>query len=392
MAVQGQWIQTSNGFGNNRWVGSLASSNGWVYAGIFIPLGDNTNLDGVYRSSDNGLTWEAPDPKNGCYLEPYDLYASGSTVYAATDYYLWKSENSGASFSIPDNGNYTSVQNVVPCNGNIISNSGGAIYQSYNADLTEFVPNPIDSTYIKDMVSNASMVVATFNKNNYQQGRVRISSDCGSSWQDVLVINGDRFTALSMSGNSILAKSNVSGVYLSTDMGSNWTIISTINGAFIMSAVVEDGYVFATTNDGVFVSNDNGQSWADISDGLEGVVGDFNAITIHGGYVFMGSSFHSVWRRAMSDITSVATDRDMQFMVYPNPVRDVINLQYQDGEFFQGTYRIQSLTGQKILIGNLVVHSGRARINVSDLIPGLYFLILEHTKGVRVQKKIVVVD
>lgn len=391
-AVHGQWIQTSNGFGTNRLVGSMASSNGWVYAGVFIPLGDTTNVDGVYRSSDNGLSWAAPDPIDGCSLEPYDLYASGANVYAATSYFLWASTNSGASFSTPGNGNSTAVVNVVPCMGNIVSNALYGIYQSYNAYPWDIIPNPLDSTTIADLASNGTTLAATFNKTNYQQGRVRISSDCGSTWQDVLMLNGEWFQSLSVSGNTILAKSNVSDIHLSTDMGSSWTTITGINGSGVTSAVVEGAYVFATTNDRIFVSFNHCQSWTDISAGFNPVGADFASITIHDGYVFMGTTFFSVWRRPLSEITAVETGSHIDFTLYPNPVQDEINLAFQDGDSFHGTFRICSPTGQDLLSGELSVTSGLGKINVAGLTTGMYFLTLENDRGVTAQHKILVVD
>jgi len=392
MVAKAQWIQTSSGFGNNRSVGSLASSNGYVLAGILMPSGDPA-LDGVYRSSDNGLTWEAPDPESS--FEPFDMYATGSTVYAASlsGYFVWVSYDSGATFEFNDQGNSTSVLNVVPCSGNILSNSSFGIFQSVEALPWEFTPNPFENTGIVDLASNGSILAATFNSTISQQGWVRVSTDCGNSWQDALVSNDGGFSSLSMSGSTLVTQNSL-GAFISSDLGENWNTIGTINGAYVFSVIAEDGYIFATTDVGIYVSLDNGQSWIDITDGADPAAAgmSFRDITIHNGYVFMGTNNSSVWRRPFSDITSISTQHGGHIMMYPNPVRDELYLQFRNEDVFQGTFRIHSLTGHSVLSGHLSVTFGQAKIDMRSLPAGIYVLILESTIGDNIRKKFLVVD
>lgn len=389
MMANGQWMQVSSGIGNNRIVGSMASGNGWVYAGILIPMGDPA-LDGVYRSSDNGLTWEAPEPESS--FEPMGLYATGSTVYGASysGGFIFVSYDSGATFDTNDQGNTWSVGSVVPCGGNIISHFAYGIFQSIDADPYDFVPNPFENTTIRDMASNGVTMAAIFNSTTSQQGRVMTSTDCGSTWQEVLLSSDGLFNSISMSGSTVLAL-NWSGVHISTDLGGDWNSIAQINGASIASAVVFEGRVFATTNDEVYVSLDNGQTWIDISDGSIPPM-DFNAITIHDGYVFMGTTSQSVWRRSLTDITSISEGRNDLFMLYPVPAHDRVELQVNDQEDFEGGYTIYTLTGQKAAEGRIQVSSAHACVDVSALPEGMYILALDRTHGISRRHRFIKAD
>jgi hypothetical protein len=174
-------------------------------------------------------------------------------------------------------------------------------------------------------------------------------------------------------------------------LGGDWNSIAQINGASIASAVVFEGRVFATTNEGVYVSLDNGQTWIDISDGSIPPM-DFNAITIHDGYVFMGTTSQSVWRRSLTDITSISEGRNDPSMLYPVPAHDRVELQINDQEDFEGGYTIYTLTGQKAAEGRIQVSSAHATVDVSALPEGMYILALDRTHGISRRHRFIKAD
>ncbi|MBK9404682.1 MAG: hypothetical protein IPN57_09140 [Ignavibacteria bacterium] len=82
-----QWTQSSSGINGGN-VKCMAAGGSSVYAG--------TNLYGVYKSTDNGVTWFQTSLNN---RTVYSLVVSGSNIYAGTSLYgLYISSNNGDSW------------------------------------------------------------------------------------------------------------------------------------------------------------------------------------------------------------------------------------------------------------------------------------------------------
>ena len=102
-------------------------------------------------------------------------------------------------------------------------------------------------------------------------GGVIISPDNGSTWTESSTgLEGLIITALAGSGTSLLAGTYDGGVFITTDKVANWTQTSLIHGQ-VNSLTVNGDDIFASTENGLYLSNDNGMSWNAINSGLTNI-------------------------------------------------------------------------------------------------------------------------
>jgi photosystem II stability/assembly factor-like uncharacterized protein len=139
-------------------------------------------------------------------------------------------------------------------------------------------------------------------------GGIFLSTNDCKSW--IPVNNGLPLGAnvysLAVVGTNIFAGINGGGVYLSTNNGSSWNAVN--NGlppnANVFSLAISGTSIFVVTvySGGVYRSTDNGSSWTDVNDGLpqssnpNDPVYDYEAITISGNNIFIGSSNNGIYR------------------------------------------------------------------------------------------------
>ena len=80
---------------------------------------------------------------------------------------------------------------------------------------------------------------------------------------------GQEVECLAVSGTNIFAGTNGEGIFFSNNNGNTWTAVNNgLTNMYIRSLAVSDTNVFAGTYDGVFLSSNNGNSWTNVSNGL----------------------------------------------------------------------------------------------------------------------------
>ncbi len=188
----------------------------------------SSTIDGLFRSSDNGQSWQnITDGKpNTTGHEFYTVYKrANNDLIAGSSLRLFKSTDDGATWTwlntLPDNLNWWDV-----------TESGGNLLASY--------------------IDGANSGVYT-------------SADGGSSWTLATGISSAvrRFW---VDGATVWLGGGANGVYKSTDDGASWATAGTgfPASAGIWSVIGSGGALFANsvTGLGLFVSRDNGATWA----------------------------------------------------------------------------------------------------------------------------------
>ncbi|MCX6162093.1 MAG: T9SS type A sorting domain-containing protein [Ignavibacteriae bacterium] len=104
-----------------------------------------------------------------------------------------------------------------------------------------------------------------------------------AQWEQCDSIYDGIVFSLAISGNTIFAGTNDSGVYLSTNNGQNWTQ-SALNNKDVYCFAINGNNIFAGTNNGVWLSTNNGQTW--IQTGLNHTI-NFS-LAISGNNIFTG--------------------------------------------------------------------------------------------------------
>lgn len=257
----------------------IYKANNVVYAG--------TDTQGIYKSTDDGLSWIAAN--NGIERASIkDIIASDGNLLAAASSSCSILNNV---FKSTDNGNsWTSTNGLA---GQVVvafAIKGSAIYASDaigrgglgiwrsmdNGSTWQVVPSPIEDGG-KMIVSDNAIIVA---ENNF----IWRSTDDGASWDVV-----DQFAVMGISsfaraGTKLFGASNT-GIKTSTDNGGTWSFSLFQNGAYSFSS---DGTtIYLGSKDKVFKSTDFGDTWIDVSTGLG--KGSVQALLFDGTDVFAGT-------------------------------------------------------------------------------------------------------
>ncbi len=110
-----------------------------------------------------------------------------------------------------------------------------------------------------------------------------------AQWVKTNLLNRpEKITALAIRGNSMFAGTYGAGVFLSTNNGSSWAQVN--NGLLateIYSLAISGNNVFVGTNAGVFLSTNNGSSWTQLNNGLS-TTATFYSFAISGNNLFVG--------------------------------------------------------------------------------------------------------
>jgi hypothetical protein len=110
---------------------------------------------------------------------------------------------------------------------------------------------------------------------------------------------------IAVSGSTIFAATQ-EGVFLSTNNGASWAAADSglPEGLDINALVVSGSNIFAGRNDGVYLSTNNGTSWTAVNSGLPANI-HFTSFIVSGSSLFAGTSVDGVWRRSLSEMTGV---------------------------------------------------------------------------------------
>jgi len=138
---------------------------------------------------------------------------------------------------------------------------------------------------------------------------------------------------------------------------------------------------FAGSHPGVFVSTNNGASWASVNTGLTNA--HVLSLTISGTQLFAGTSGGVVWRRPLSEmITAVASDNrgdPGKFLLqqnYPNPFNPTTAISYQLPAVSFVTLKVYDVLGREVVT---LVNEKEApgeytvQFDASKLASGVYF-------------------
>jgi len=226
------------------YISSVANSPYGVLAGEQDSRAWLNPFNGVYMSTDLGMTW-LQKGLNGRGVTDIDYFQN--KVFATT--YYTKSAMSGL-FVSPDGLN--TWQHLGPnfSTSSICANSQTLYLGSYSHGLW-------------------------------------VSFDAGTNWTQKL---GDVLirTASCSENYSLVAASN--NTYVSFDKGNNWKAISDLTGKVVSNLLILDTISFASTSEGLYTSHDSGNSWQKVTSLIDYKPG---GITYFNDTLYIGAKFKS---------------------------------------------------------------------------------------------------
>ncbi|MGZ4033361.1 MAG: T9SS type A sorting domain-containing protein [Bacteroidia bacterium] len=252
-----QW-QTHGPFGGA--LNALTTSGGNVFVGTG---------DGVFKSADNGSSWTAAN--TGIDRKVTSALSSrGSSIFAGVyNDGVYLSTNNGASWTLKNIGlsNFYISALFAADTGLYAATGDGVFYSADDGNSWTLANSGIPSTYA---VYAFAQMGDTIYSGTYGMGLYR-SNNHGITWTNVGGVPSGAFIyGLLNFGNTIIAGTSA-GVYKSADRGVTWVSSNTgfPPSMWAKSFAVKPGYIFAGTySEGVFVSTDNGNSWTAMNTGI----------------------------------------------------------------------------------------------------------------------------
>jgi len=313
--------QTYDYIGTFDYMEKLFAYGNYIYIAAFG--------SGVYRSSDNGLTWVTKN--NGLVsLNTNDFISSGNYLFVSSsnvpDGNVYRSTNNGDNWSACANSFQVNSISALSGEGNYVyAASGNMIYLTSNngtnwSDRTgnlpaswvtsmmsydnyTFVQPLLYNIYrttnqgmnwsVSDSGFNNTDVKALVTAGNYIFAAAGIfgiwrTSDNGSHWSNLplLLSTSDPINNIRYINNTLYAcGSNTSGFNLchSTDFGNHWIFMGGIPGTYVNDIALKDTVLFVATFNGVKRSYDGGLNWSQtsISTSL-----NVNKLLVRGNYLY----------------------------------------------------------------------------------------------------------
>jgi len=249
-----QWTRTNGPEGVA--VSTLANINGTIYTG--------TEVNGVYASTDDGITWISRN--------------AGIETYG--------------------------ISSIISYQGYIFAGTlGGGVYRSSDGGLTWTASSNGNTLYVTSLVANGSYIFAGAGG----LGAYR-SSDNGVTWEQKLNTFG--VDAMCKSGNKILASSS-NYTFYTVDNGEHWAYINALDGAIIFSYYTMGDTIFAGGQTKIYRSLDNGNTFTTINLNLGFSVVNISAFTFVNSTLYAATSFDGVYKSTDFGLNWIPSNQGM---------------------------------------------------------------------------------
>ena len=215
-----------------------------------------------------------------------------------------------------------------------------------------------------------------------------------SSLNWILSNNGlpnDEPNAISFCNGALFTYVTFHGMYSSLDSGNTWSYASNglITGIGIQDFANYNSNLFVTTENGVFVTSDFGQSWNSINNGLRNL--NTSSIKILNDTLYVGTYGNGVWKRAITSINLGIKNYQLPYSfikIFPNPFSLQTTL-WTETSFKDATLSVVNCFGQ--FVKQTINVSGQKVTFFRDNLPeGIYFIRLSEGNKIYTGKLIII--
>jgi photosystem II stability/assembly factor-like uncharacterized protein len=347
-----QWIQTSGL--DSLTVMCLAKQGSNLFAGI--------SNHGVYWSTDGGANW-TPRKTGLTDTLVRALVSCGGILFAGTEEHsVFRSTDDGASWVLTNNG--IGNQRILSLAANeqtiFAGTYNNSAYRSTDQGIT-WSPsiNGLYSSYVRALAVSDSGIFAGTDYGLYR------STDNGTTWHSIgLSTTSGWIASMIIKGSTILASTDgTPKVFRSTNMGIAWQESdSGMMAPGVYSFASTNSIIFAGTYWGFYLSNDNGLSWIEKSEGfVDPPHGLYDktlyALLLDSTYLFAGGFEKGVWRRPISELLTSVENKHEQipsYIVleqnYPNPFNPSTNISFSLKSRSLVSLKVYDLLGREVAI------------------------------------------
>lgn len=255
------WIAANTGI-ETQIVTNMVIGGGYLFAG--------TSGLGVYRSPDQGGTWQNANGNALNFSQIFAMVYVNNVLIVEADNYLFKTQDAGDTWFV-DQGNtaFYVIKHFLVIGDTLLASARNGIFRSFNGGNTWTKFKPILTDEYTELLgfSFSNGIVYTGDK----RGMLR-SADTGKTWSPIAATGlrfGTRFNNhFVQSGNFFLIGMDEIGVFRSADTGRVWkqSIAGFPVGSNIDNALlnVHDTIVSGTHSDGVYGTPNHGNVWKKI--------------------------------------------------------------------------------------------------------------------------------
>jgi photosystem II stability/assembly factor-like uncharacterized protein len=256
------WNKLSNGLENISGRSFTISPNGYIYTSSswsnYLGSPGNRNNWGIYRSADDGITWQKKD--TGLQDSIINSLASNSYgyIFAGTQRGIYRTTDNGENWvSISDDITWYGVYCIAINSANhIFAENDGKLYRSIDNGDTWIQLNVDIHPYISSIKINSDDHIFF----SSVHGDLYRSTDNGEVWEQKNdgLLNSTIRCLIITKNDILIAGSTGSGIFCSTNNGESWFEMNDGLTDIDVLALAEnpDGYIFAGTHGGVFRSID----------------------------------------------------------------------------------------------------------------------------------------
>lgn len=299
------WSSANLGMEQNR-VLCFAHSPGGLIAGSDF---GGSSSGGIHRTTNGGASW-IPIGLQGQAV--YSLAGDGAFLYAGTGTGAARSTNGGATWVPANDGLFgASVYGLAVVDGAIFAAASQGMFRSDDhAASWSPVPGLEFFNFFSLLADGDEIFAGAFD-------RVLRSTDGGASFEafDLPVQGLARISALAVDGGTIYAGAGgfgSSGVFRSTDGGIHWSVASNEIVLVSINALLPTtaGILAGAEERGALLSSDGGAHWITRNVGLP-PGGNLREMLVHGSDLFAATGGNGVWRsNDHGDSWSAASNSD----------------------------------------------------------------------------------
>ena len=367
------------------------------------------NWDEIY-GGDGGYVLIDPHNNNNVYTE----YVNGQ---------LLKSTDGGSDFSpitsgISESGYWLTPYVMDPQNDNLLYTATSKIYKSTNGGtswnaLTDNLKSSTDlftTMSISAVEGNVIYAGISGYRGAADSSFLFVTTNGGTAWTNVTghLPGGTDFARVTADpktkGTAYLAvlSGTSNHVLRTTDYGNTWTGLDSPSNGFanvptkVIAVDSTDGYIYAGTYWGVYLSTDNGSDWTKFGTGLPNAVVDEIAIQYSTHTLRVGTHGRGAWQIDVTTGIASPSSSAYTFLVsqnYPNPFNPTTAISYQLQTKVHVTLIVYDLIGDRVAtLVNEDQEPGTHQVTFdgSHLASGIYFYKLVAGNVVATKKMVLV--
>jgi photosystem II stability/assembly factor-like uncharacterized protein/5-hydroxyisourate hydrolase-like protein (transthyretin family) len=267
----------SNGPGTGSGVNTLFTDEvGHILAGV--------RGRGIFSSTDGGNNWRLKSMDYENVLAIAEKKGTDIMYCGVQSKGFYFSENNGSGFIQRSLLGETVNNILVAANGEVFAGTEkSGLHKSADNGISwaenYFAGENINYSYLAD---NGDVYI------NSEENGLHRTTDNGTTWED---LSFDALSVLAMNNGRVFA--GKTGIHYTENNGETWTASGLKNYSVLSLLMMDNGHILAGTSKGIFRSSDLGQTWVDISSGLDIATDIYDFEISVDSYIYASSKYTS---------------------------------------------------------------------------------------------------